>query len=300
MADPLSDWNENMLTERAFHSDPTAFSALPRGLAALRVLLEAGLAGLLGLIGAQVIWFMLYGADTVTAPIDIDHQGARTGSAPSLAASALGRFRPVQGEEVAVVQATPESTLGYTLHGVRGGKDVQSGSAIIDIPRQGQVRLTVGEQLAPGIVLEQVFPDRIILNRRGARESLFIDEAARRHARQAGAAMPVPASPDNGDTRQHVSFSERRYADAWMRDLTVTPVLANGVMRGVQVEPEGEGHRLDEIGLEAGDIIVMLNGVPLTSQIAAQRAFAQLEAADLAVVRVERNGSVITVETSLR
>jgi hypothetical protein len=43
-----------------------------------------------------------------------------------------------------------------------------------------------------------------------------------------------------------------------------------------------------------------LNAAPLTSEAEAVRAFALLESADMAVVRLWRDGEDITVETSLR
>jgi general secretion pathway protein C len=170
---------------------------------------------------------------------------------------------------------------------VRGGVGAEAGSAIIDVPGQGQRLVAVGDALSDGIVLEQVFADRVILNRRGARESLYLNDAARRRAQSGAAPAPVQAS-----------YGERRIAETWLAGLTLAPVLSDGAVRGLRVD--GTSGALSDLGVQPGDIILTLNGTPLTSEAAAVRAFAQLDSADRAVARVERNGEIITVEASLR
>jgi S1-C subfamily serine protease len=62
----------------------------------------------------------------------------------------------------------------------------------------------------------------------------------------------------------------------------------------------GDAGQLANLGLEPGDVVMSLNAAPLTSEAEAVRAFALLESADMAVVRLWRDGEDITVETSLR
>lgn len=61
--------------------------------------------------------------------------------------------------------------LGITLVGVIAGTAGQPGHALMRIGAK-QVVARAGEQLAPGIRLLQVFPDHILLERNGARETL--------------------------------------------------------------------------------------------------------------------------------
>lgn len=265
-----------------------AFADAPFWLSAARIVAEAVLAAILALIAAQAIWFVLYGTDAMRLPVAVERSAAMD-AAPGvgLGATAVGLFAPMDQAGAPAVQTAPESTLGFTLRGVRGGAQAGTGSAIIDIPGQGQRLVAAGDALADGIVLEQVFADRVILNRRGARESLYLNDAARRRAQSGPATEPGSAS-----------YGERRMAEGWLSGVTLTPVLSDGAVRGLRVE--GAAGPLADLGVQSGDVILTLNGAPLTSEAAVVRAFAQLDAADRAVARVERNGEIITVEASLR
>ena len=276
-----------MLTAHASKTAASRPEAIS-GLAMLRHAVEAALVIMIALVVSQAIWFTLYGSDALHADVSPSGGAARSAaSAPQSIGDLSGVFATLAQNAAPVA---PESRLGFTLRGVRVGATPGDGSAIIDIPGEGQLRVAAGETLSANIVLEEVHADRVVINRRGVLESLFLTDAGRRRA-QSGAA---PAETVGAN----VQMSERQMARGWLTGLSLEPDYENGAVRGLRVS--GDTARLANLGLEPGDVVLSLNAAPLTSEAAAVRAFALLESADMAVVRLWRDGEDITVETSLR
>ncbi|CAM9996806.1 unnamed protein product [Chrysoparadoxa australica] len=264
------------------------------GFRVLRHGLEAALVIVIAVIVSQAVWFGIYGSDALRADISPSGGAAlRAASAPQAVGDLSGVFAPVTQSAAPVA---PESRLGFTLRGVRVGATPGDGSAIIDIPGEGQLRVAAGETLSTNIVLEEVHADRVVINRRGVMESLFLTDAGRRRA-QSGVADEAVAALVESDGA-NVQMSERQMARGWLSGLSLEPVYENGAVRGLRVD--GDAARLANLGLQPGDVVLSLNAAPLTSEAAAVRAFALLESADMAVARIWRDGEDITVETSLR
>lgn len=276
------------LTSTTAQTGPSAIS----GAVLLRHAVELGLVIVIALITAQAIWFVIYGSDALDVDVNAPSRAERTAEAGALAVGDLsGVFAHVAQ---AAMPIAPESRLGFTLRGVRVGEAPGSGSAIIDIPNDGQRLVGTGQTLSADIRLEEVYADRVVINRRGVRESLFLTDQGRQRARSGASSNTSNAAAETAP----VQMSEREMARGWLSGLSLTPVYADGAVRGLRVD--GGADQLSSLGLEPGDVVLSLNATPLTSEAAAVRAFALLDAADMAVARVLRDGNEITVETSLR
>lgn len=154
---------------------------------------EAGLVLVLAWLAAQALWFVIYGAEA--RPLDIDPGlGARPGAAAERDLSALQAFT-VFASRGAVAAApsgeAPETRLNLVLRGVRTGPSPADGSAVIESPGQGQRALAAGAEIADGVRLVEIYADRVIINRRGARETIYLREQGRRAA---AAPRPAPAA----------------------------------------------------------------------------------------------------------
>lgn len=69
-----------------------------------------------------------------------------------------------------------DAAQAFQLYGVRAG-DGGAGSAIIGGPGGQQASFMVGEDVAPGVRLDSVADDHVVLARGGARTSLFFPDA---------------------------------------------------------------------------------------------------------------------------
>lgn len=265
---------------------------------------EVALAVALAWIAAQALWLVIYGTDGLAIEVEAPAPsvGPQT-AANGAAGSASGLFAALPGAAPAAQPDAPETRLNLTLRGVRSGADGTGGSAVIETPNRGQRSLGVGEEIAPGVTLYAVYDERVIINRNGARESLYLTEAAARRAREARNA--APARNAQADDPAPVALTGQPDAaaaldrDAWREGLRLEPALDDGAMVGMRVRDSSAREVLRASGLLPGDIIVRLNGEALTSAQAAGRAVRSLETADQVVLSVRRGGQDMTLEARL-
>lgn len=266
---------------------------------------EAVLVALLAWIAAQALWLAIYGTDAL--PLGVD---AQTGVADPLQSGldrpgpATGLFDAPAGAGAQVAQPAPQTRLNMTLRGVRSGAN---GSAVIETPNQGQRSIPVGGEIAPGVTLVAVEDERVIINRNGARESLFLTEAAARRAREqqsapqsARPASPAPAAADSALSGQpDLELARRLDRGDWIDGLRLEPLLEDGRLSGMRVRETSARDVLRASGLMPGDVITRLNGEPLTRASAAAQVMGDLENATEIAVTVRRGAEEITLRAPL-
>ncbi|GGE42901.1 hypothetical protein GCM10011367_17010 [Marinicauda pacifica] len=266
-----------------------------RAVAIARAVAEAALAALIALILARAIWFVAYGAEIDRFDLDpslIPQTASAREETADLTVLTEGRlFAGSAGPAAAAVEDAPETQLDLTLHGVRRGGDAQSGAAIIEAPGEGQRTLPVNAEIAPGVTLEAIYPDRVIINRRGVRESLYLrEERARRtsllRASEAPEAVTSTATPP----------PEPLTREDWTRGLRLRPAEDGS---GYRVLADSEPRLLERAGLEAGDLITAINGRPLSGPADALDALARLGQGGRARFTLLRDGDARTIEVDL-
>jgi general secretion pathway protein C len=192
--------------------------------------------------------------------------------------------RAVAGGRSAVAALAPETMLDLQLFGIRAGVGDTAGSAIVAKPDKLQGVYTIGQEIMPGVRLEEIRPDRVVIRRNGVTESLSFDRdsAIRQNAAApSGAIAQVPVVA----------------ADAHRLDLDAMKSLAM-VLRSVPVERAGtsglvlagsaDPALLRQAGLESGDLLVSVNGTPI-SDVGSFASLATLTAQGL-TLEIERKG----------
>ncbi len=233
--------------------------------------------------------------------------------------AALHLFGQAQPRERAAVQAedlidAPETSLSLVLRGLVASSTGEGGLAIIaEKGRRGEEGVYgIGDQVPGNAAIEAIFVDRVILRRAGRLETLFLENRDEAVADPRGAAfLPSRAgragagTSSGGGGGQQIS---RQYVNETLANL---PALAREVEVHIHnpeggrngfrlVAPGGSSDFLKSIGLQNGDILYEINGIPLTDAGAAMVAFEQLrEARDLNLV-YERNGAPQQISVSIR
>lgn len=272
---------------------------------------EIGLVAFLAFIAAQALWFLLYG-DSVR-PLDLDAgagaggvEAARVSDLSSL--SGAGLFAARGGVETQALQVVPETRLNLVLRGVRRGGDPRSGAAFIEVPGEGQRALGVGDEITDQVILEEIYDDRVIINRRGARESLFLSEEAARRAQSraapAASSAPAPAVQPAGEAsplsgEPVLSLARELDPEDWIEGLRLAPRLEQGLITGFRVRDSSHLDVLRAAGLRPGDIVTALNGERLNSPDAAARALALFETTDRIALTVLRDGESVQIDIPL-
>jgi Type II secretion system protein C len=142
-------------------------------------LLELALVAALGVGLAHWTWLAI-------APHAVSSPGVRAG-APTMPAGAQAErefFGPAQGAPV-----TARASVGPTLVllGVLSEPDTR-GRAILSGSGSRPATVAAGEQIADGIVLQEVYPDHVIILRQGVPERIDLERGSQR-----AAPSPAPA-----------------------------------------------------------------------------------------------------------
>ena len=159
----------------------------------------------------------------------------------------------------------PATAANLTLTGTLAGREPENGWAIIGANGQSARVYATGAPLPGGSKLFAVYPDRVILDRNGSRESLLLP-------RLAGAgpgftprvASRNPAAPaSDGSLADNVRQILAQNPAAGGELLRPQPVFAGGSLRGYRVYPGRNRAQFAQLGLQPGDLVLAVNGAAL-------------------------------------
>lgn len=274
-------WTREQMSTTGRDSEGNGANTFEPGLAAWPLpglaiaAVELVLALLAGVLAASLMWVLLFGSYQTPLPAGQafdDRRAASAGNRPVSGSPARLFGQRASAPDVRV-ETLPESRLGFALFGVRTSTQPEAGSAIIEVGAGGQRSFAAGTEIQPGVTLAEVYEDRVVLDRRGAREVIYLTERAR--ARQRA---------DNGPL-----------APAVIAGVSLTPrPLASGG-EGLQVETASGP--LSALGIRPGDIIASIDGQPLSGGLIRSLADS-IEQGDLpASLTLERDGERLTLQT---
>jgi general secretion pathway protein C len=159
----------------------------------------------------------------------------------------------------------PATTANLTLAGTLAGREPEQGWAIIGASGQTARVYATGASLPGGARLFAVYPDRVILDRSGARESLLLPRLSG-GAGAAGAAR-VSGLPAVAGQNASIADSVRQLLvqnpSAGAELLRPQPVFAGGSLRGYRVYPGRNRAQFAGLGLQPGDLVMAVNGAAL-------------------------------------
>lgn len=209
---------------------------------------EIALLGVLAVQCARLVWTVM----TPIAPL-----GAWAPAGPVLPGDPAGvfaSFDPFYRVSGVQTQAAAVTSLQLTLFGTRIDEAQGRGSAIIAGPDGVQKSVSVGEEVAPGVVLKSVAFDHVTLDRGGASEDLFLPQGDGGSApvgspAAGGAAAPAPAVTSAADLRG---------------DVSAIPRIDGGRVTGLTLRGQGKG-AFQAAGLQDGDVVTAIAGKPIAS-----------------------------------
>ena len=222
----------------------------------------------------------------------------------------------------------PETQLPIDLRGVLAGEDPKRGRAFI-ADANGERGYNVGQEVAPGVVLDAVYADRVALSRGGAIEVLKL-----RAPTTAGAAPSAQAAATSmaGAARSaaapattvvvpndRAAFGQVNVANLPMQgvdldkvkqqlgvdpavlanQITPMPVMENGKFVGVRLNGGQHADVLAKLGLQPDDIVTAVNGVAVTDPARMASAVSSLANASRIEVQVRRNGQSHTLTVDI-
>jgi len=221
---------------------------------------------------------------------------ARAGGADLADLRGLGSVqlfgRPAPRSPAAEASVAP-SNLNMTLTGVAAG--AAAGCALVIVQGQPEAAFCSGEEVSPGVRLDTVERDRIVIVRNGAREAVFMKDAE-----GGAAAVPLPPIVQSvGTDRQIVDrrqLQQQLGRPEFLNQALIVPNPDGGfLVRQVQA-----GSLYEKLGLRPGDVIRNVNGQPLTSMDDVMRLYQQFGTAQRVLVDVQRQGRNETLYYDMR
>jgi general secretion pathway protein C len=232
---------------------------------------------------------------TPVSPVG-DWQSPRPTEVSAAAQAALfARFDPFFRQQSAeTADSAAITALPLQLFGVRSNAATGGGSAIIAGEDGVQNSIGVGEEIQPGVRLVGVFFDHVMIERNGARELLYLDQATSPAAPASPATPPgtdadAPAPPAASPPAAPLNPASVRAGVAF------APRSAGNRITGITVSPQGDGSTFSALGLRQGDVIRTINGRPIASagDIAAFQS--QLQPGARLSIEVERGADVAPI-----
>ncbi len=199
------------------------------------------------------------------------------------------------GASIAEAALAPPSGLNLALAGVMeaGAESV----ALISREGRPQEAFRIGESVAPGVVLEAVFKDRVLLRRGQGSESLLLAGSRQAEGLVQAVAFAPRESSASGAVRRldgnRYAVPRRLLESGWQAadlfdGLKVVP-LPNGGLLIRELPPTGF---LSAMGLRPGEVIRAVNGRALSSADDLAGAHRSLSSSTRLELEVSREGKI--------
>jgi general secretion pathway protein C len=189
----------------------------------------------------------------------------------------------------------PISSLNLVLAGVIASG--AGGYALISVNGQPQEPFAVGQTITDSAVLQAVYPDRVVIRRNGALESLLLEGADNSQPLQE-VAMPTVSRPaavpgeivrETGANQYTVArdqlAAQMRTPD-FLKQATLVPSSGGGFLVR-QIQP---GSLYEKLGMRAGDVIKSVNGQPINTAEDAIRLYQQMSSISSVQMEITRGG----------
>jgi general secretion pathway protein C len=181
----------------------------------------------------------------------------------------------------------PKSTIPLVLSGIISAEDPQNGLAILGQTGASTKVFAVGDNLPGGAKLHSVYSDRVVIERGGQLETLFLPRQVAAGGAPPSAAVLNTESPVADRMRKLITEQPSLLADV----MRPQPVFANGKQTGFRVYPGRNRQAFVRLGLRPGDLVTAINGTPLDDPEHGQEIFRTLGSSPEAHVTVTRNGA---------
>lgn len=213
----------------------------------------------------------------------------------------FGEYRLGANADAALLANAPDTLLNFTLIGILASSRDAESLALIAKEGGGEAPYAIGDDIASGVNLQAIFPDRVILSRNGKLETLRLDKDSASNAQLLttnvgeATAGSVDAAAMLSQIRQQVVTDPTKAANF----IRVQPLTGEAGVRGYRVYPGPERAAFNAAGLKPGDVVTAINGVPLDDPAKALQLLQNLSNATTLNLAVERNGTVQSVNLSV-
>jgi len=147
----------------------------------------------------------------------------------------------------------PPTSLSLRLYGIRYSDSGQLDAAILGFDPNNQRIYKTNEVIADDIILEFIEPERVVISRRGIRESVTFDS----DTVLSPEITKALANSSKGIKVEDINSS------ALSQMISFQPYFSNGTLKEYQIYPGNQSKLFDSSGLKSGDVLVAVNGLDI-------------------------------------
>lgn len=213
-------------------------------------------------------------------------------------AALFGRYAPPAVPATTDLASAPDTQLALTLLGILAdSRHPESSRALIGTQGGDEQPYSVGDDVARGVTLQAIFPDRVILARGGRLETLRLDKDAPASGGllpSGGVAEATPAAegPGPGAAASLAAIRTQLLADPSKAAdyIRVQPVNSGNGINGYRIYPGKDRSIFTAAGLRPGDIVTAVNGVQLNDPSKSLQLLSDLSQSSQLNLTVDRGG----------
>lgn len=214
----------------------------------------------------------------------------------------FGRVEVVKEAPVPVAVEAPKTHLRLVLEGVFTASEQSKAGAIISEKGRDAQYYSVGQSIPGDATLNSVFPDHVLIERKGRLEKLSFEEENQRGSdiKQVARPTPQPPSQNISTPEQFVEQAHARLAENPVNALAsvgLVPVTEGGASGYVF---NGNNPMLSGLNLKKGDVIRSVNGHALGDIEQDKEMLKEMSQQNSLEVEVEREGTSFYVNYPLR
>lgn len=263
------------------------------------------LLGIAAIVLGRLVWVVLEPSSILPAAavssLSVPEQTASREAGGFRELAALSVLGEARSSGPRVVDA-PDTNLKWELKGVFTNPDPARSAAILAPQGQGEKLYRVNASLPGNVRLDQVLGDRVILARDGKLETLRLKRSAESSGnRNSRSTASLPATDSNATLAPDGGVA-RIDREAWMNDpqrfmevISASPVLLDGEMYGLEVNPSRNAREFEAAGLQPGDVIIAVEGTPVSDINDYRDILQEFGSASSVSVSLERNGEPMNI-----
>lgn len=222
-------------------------------------------------------------------------------SVDSLSAAHLFGQYQASASAASLVNA-PDTQLNFTLLGILSGSTERESRALIAKDNTDEASYSIGDDVSPGVNLQAIFIDRVVLSRNGRLETLRLDKDSPSNA------LPLVVGLSSNAAQEGTPAAAEMLAQIKEQVLTdpskaanfirVQPISGDGGLKGYRVYPGPERGAFNAAGLKPGDVVTAINGTSLNDPGQALQLLQSLSQSSNLSLTVDRNGVSQNVNVS--
>ncbi|HYQ72190.1 MAG TPA: type II secretion system protein GspC [Gammaproteobacteria bacterium] len=207
----------------------------------------------------------------------------------------------------AVPIEAPDTRLKLVLRGALSSDDPAHARAIIADPRGKEDQYAIGDNLPGNAELSEVHPDRVILKRNGRYETLRLPQDQRQKSPTISAVNSSPRPSVQPPARANLAqrlqnIKQRVQKNPVSLYEVVRPVPKqdeDGNIVGYTLQPGRDRELFDNLGLQAGDVVVQINDLKLDNAANSAQALKSVQNGQEVTMTVLRDGQEQVMSFSL-